>query len=242
LNDSQAVERVAGAHELLDGPLHDEAALAGNLRDLRRVNGLLGGVTLSLRAIASFAAADDRRALRVLDVGTGAADIPIAVRRRWPRGIPAPEFVATDSRPEILAAARRVSPALDDEPGIDLVVADGRALPWPDGAFDVAHVSMVLHHLDPVDAVRLLRELGRVAARGIVLNDLDRQWVYWLGAWLLTRTATRNGLTRNDGPLSVRRGYTVREAGDLLRVAGLRPMSVRRAFFGHRYAISAVQA
>ncbi len=242
MNDSQAVERVAGAHELLDGPLDDEAALAGNLRDLRRVNGLLGGVTLSLRAIASFAAADDRRALRVLDVGTGAADIPIAVRRRWPRGIPAPEFVATDSRPEILAAARRVSPALDDEPGIDLVVADGRALPGPTARSTSPTCRWCCTTSTPSMRCACSASWGAWQhAESCSMTSTDNGST-GSARWLLTRTATRNGLTRNDGPLSVRRGYTVREAGDLLRVAGLRPMSVRRAFFGHRYAIAAVPA
>ena len=39
------MDRRTDATELLDGPLDDPAALAGNLRDLRRVNRWLGGVT-----------------------------------------------------------------------------------------------------------------------------------------------------------------------------------------------------
>src|SRR5262249_25536996 len=148
----------------------------------------------------------------------------------------------TDSRAEILDAAVRIDGTLALTTGITISLADGRALPWPDGTFDIAHASMVLHHLDPPDAVAFLRELRRVAGRGVIVNDLDRQWVYWLGAWLLVHAATRNRYTRNDGPLSVRRGHTVREIGGLLREAGLRPVRVERAVFGHRYAIAAVPA
>ena len=39
-------------------------------------------------------------------------------------------------------------------------------LPFDDGAFDVAHCSLLLHHLDPHDAVRAFRELRRVSTRG----------------------------------------------------------------------------
>jgi hypothetical protein len=238
------MRRLAGAHELLDGPLDDAGALAGNLRDLRRINALLGGTTLSLHALVGFAgrnghAGRDAPPLRILDVGTGGADIPAAVRRRWPRTAPTPLFVAADSRPEVLAAARLVNPGLDGE-GIQLVVADGRALPWPDGAFDVAHASLVLHHLDPPDGIVFLQELARVA-RGVVVNDLDRAGVHWLGAWLIGHLLTRNPLTRHDAPLSVSRAYTVAEMSDLLRRAGLRPIAVRRGFLRHRYAISAVR-
>ena len=52
------------------------------------------------------------------------------------------------------------------------VFADGRSLPYSDASFDVAHASLVLHHLEPADVVALLREMNRVSRRGIVVNDL----------------------------------------------------------------------
>jgi SAM-dependent methyltransferase len=85
----------------------------------------------------------------------------------------------------VLAAARLARPALDRTAGLELGLADGRALPWPDGTFDVAHASMVLHHLDRDDAIAFLRELRRVARSGIVANDLVRGRLNWIGGWLL---------------------------------------------------------
>ncbi len=41
---------------------------------------------------------------------------------------------------------------------------------------------------------RFLRELGRVARIGIVVNDLGRSRITLLGAWLLSRITTRNAL------------------------------------------------
>ena len=38
-------------------------------------------------------------------------------------------------------------------------MADGRGLPFGDDAFDVAHASMVVHHLTRTTAVAFLREL-----------------------------------------------------------------------------------
>ena len=75
-----AMDRHADAVELLDGPLDDPATLAGNLRDLRRINRWLGGVRLSGDAIDALAA--HRDSLTVLDVGTGGADIPMALLAR----------------------------------------------------------------------------------------------------------------------------------------------------------------
>jgi SAM-dependent methyltransferase len=237
------VRRLAGAVELLDGPLDDPAALRGNLRDLRLINRYLGGVELSrwaLTTIADAASLAAGSALRVVDVGAGGADIPLALHRSWHASAATPQFTAVDSRPEVLAAAHEELPGLAGS--VAYVLADGRSLPFDDAAFDVGHASLVLHHLEPVDAVGLLRELARVARLGIVVNDLDRAAAYWLGARLMGAVLTRNPLTRNDAPLSVRRAYTVREMGDLLRVAGMRPVAVRRAVPGYRYAIVAVPA
>jgi hypothetical protein len=108
----------------------------------------------------------------------------------------------------VLDAARLARPALDGVAGLSLRVADGLALPYPDGAFDVAHCSMVVHHLEPTDAVALLREMARVARLGVVVNDLVRGRLFWAGAWVMSHAATRNQLTRNDAPLSVRRAFS----------------------------------
>ena len=237
-----SMRRLANARELLDGDLAEPLVLDGNLRDLRRVNRQFGGARLSVhgvRALVIGCGKADRGALRVLDVGAGSCDIPlalIAAEGPW-RSV---HVTATDSRPEVLAAARRIEPALAARAEIELLVADGRSLPFADDAFDVAHASLVLHHLDPGDALALLRELARVARLGIVVNDLQRGVVNWLGAWLVLHALTRNRFTLHDGPLSVRRAYTRAEMRNLLATAGLRPIEELAAFAGHRWAIAAV--
>ena len=114
-------------------------------------------------------------------------------------------------------------PAVASTAGLELHAGDGRSLPYPDRSFDIAHASLVLHHLAPDDAVALLREMARVARLGIVVNDLDRSRLGLLGAWLVGHLATRNRYTRHDAPLSVRRAYRADEMTALLVEAGLDP-------------------
>ena len=237
------MDRLTGVAELLDGPLDDPAALDANLRDLARINRLTGGTRLSERAIGALDALDGLSGLghvaTILDVGTGAADIPLALlARARVEGRPL-AVTATDSRPEVLAAARRVRPAVDRTAGLELAIADGRALPYPDGAFDVGHASLVLHHLAPDDAMAFLRELRRVARRGIVVNDLVRDRWFWIGGWLLVHGLLMSRYTRHDGPLSIRRAYTRTEVTGLLAAAGLESLATFGGFAGHRVAIAA---
>ncbi len=231
------MRRVTDVDELLDGPLADASVLQGNLRDLRRVNRWLGGVNLSSAAIDLLVG--QRDAMTLLDVGTGAADIPLALiehgrakgRRLTVTGI--------DSRPEVLAAAAVADPRIGTTGELTLQVGDGRALPYPDRSFDIVHTSLVVHHLAPEAARALLREMARVARLGVIVNDLVRGRRAWLGAWLVSHLLTTNRYTRHDAALSVQRAYTVDELTALLAAAGLRVVGSVGGFLGHRVALVA---
>jgi ubiquinone/menaquinone biosynthesis C-methylase UbiE len=229
------VDRLTGVTELLDGALADPAALAANLRDLSFINRTTGGAALSVRAVRMLLPDGGT----VVDVGAGAADIPVRLLADARRRGTHLDVTATDSRQEVLDAALAIRPALRHIPGLTLGLADGLRLPWPDASFDVGHTSMVIHHLEPDDAVVFLAELRRVARRGIVVNDLARGRLAWLGAWLISHTLAASRFTRNDGPLSVRRAYSREEMEVLIRRAGLAPVRAFTGFVGHRYAIVA---
>jgi ubiquinone/menaquinone biosynthesis C-methylase UbiE len=224
--------------EHLDGELDDLGVVAGNLRDLRRFNRLFGGVALSSWGVRRLL--DGATAATLLDVGTGGADIPVALLAEARRRDLDLDVTAVDGRAEVIEAARLARPGLERISGLRLGVVEAGRLPYPDGAFDVAHASLVVHHLDESAAVRFLAELARVSRVGVVVNDLHRGRLAWLGAWLVGHFLTRNRFTRHDAPLSVRRAYRLAELEGLLERAGLEAVDRRVGPFGHRYAVVAV--
>ena len=131
------MDRLTDAQEFLDGPL--DIPLAGNLRDLRRVNRWLGGVSLT----SGRRGAAHRRDLTLLDVGTGGAVFPSGSSREAARSGRRLHVVGTDSFAAAAIAA----------PGVTRVEGDARgrrrSRVSTDDAFDVVHASMVLHHLEP---------------------------------------------------------------------------------------------
>ena len=210
--------RAAGG-ELMDLPDQDPRQLERSLADLRGVNRWLGGTRVVLGHLLPMMRRVGRPC-RVLDVATGSADIPVAIARAARRQGLRVSVVATDNHATTLAAARR---AVAADPEVSVARADALALPFADDEFDFALCSTALHHFDDRDdAVQVLRELGRVASRGVVVNDLARSRVALAGARLLAATVWRaHPVTRHDGPLSVRRAFTARELGELAREAGL---------------------
>src|SRR5262245_38428802 len=161
------------------------------------LNRLSGGVALSRWGVNRLLDGTAEPAT-VIDVGTGGADIPVALLADsvW-RGRTL-EITAVDSRAEVLNAARVARPVLDRIQRLRLALADAERLPYQNETFDVGHASLVIHHFDEDAAVRVLAELGRVSRRGVVVNDLHRGQLGLLGAWLAGRFLARNHYTRHD--------------------------------------------
>ncbi len=207
------------AEELLDRTGHDPAELAANLRDIRTVNRLAGGIATVLRHLPGLLChVPDDRPVEILDLATGCGDIPLSLATWANRQGRRLQLTVTDRSPEILAEARRT---LAGVPGVIFTGCDARAVPMPERSFDVVLCSLSLHHFAPSEAVQVLREMDRLARAGFILNDIRRCLAGFVAAWGASRVATRNRLTRHDMPLSVLRAYTPDELQALLRQAGI---------------------
>ena len=205
-------------HELLDDPAADDDAVVRSLRNVARANVLFGGHA-AVRAGLGMLLRHVRGTITVLDVGTGAADIPRMARAWGARhGLVIQAFGLERHR----AAAR-----LARDTGLPLVVACGSALPVRDGGVDIVVLSQVLHHLDQASSIAFLEAAGRAARRGVVVAELGRSRVAAAGFRLAGRVLGFDRHTRDDGATSLRRGYSAAELEQLIRRAGGAPQ-VRR--------------
>jgi SAM-dependent methyltransferase len=207
----------------MDRPVDAPDELEGNLADIAFANRWLGGVAPVTREIRRVGART------VLDIGSGAGDVPHAlVRDGRRRGIDV-RVTCLDRSAEMLAIARRRT---GGDERLTFVQGEGERLPFDDASFDVVTCTLALHHFEPVPARELLHEMRRVARITPIVADLTRSTLAYAATWLYARAASRNRLTRHDAPLSVRRAYAPDEAVALARDAGWRAPSVRReAFF-----------
>jgi len=218
--------REASRIELMDHLDASPAELARSLTDIARLN-RIGATQTILRHVAPFLARQRTgETLRILDVGTGAADIPLALARWARRRGHRVRVVALEVHPAIL---RYAAQAVDGTPEVRLVAGDALEPPIRPGSVDVALCSLVLHHLPEEAVVALFRRLAELVRLGFVVSDFRRGRLAWAAVWLVTRAVSRNRMTRHDGPLSVRRAYTPVELARLATCAELRDMRWHRA-------------
>jgi ubiquinone/menaquinone biosynthesis C-methylase UbiE len=98
--------------------------------------------------------------VRVLDVATGTAMIPLQVTRRAP-GIS--HVVGLDITPAMLAYGQENIRSADQSARIRLVCGSGMTMPFGPGAFDVVTCGLGMHHMQ---ADQLVRQMRRVLSPG----------------------------------------------------------------------------
>ncbi len=202
--------------ELMDDPVVDREELEGALDGLAMVNSLLGGNRTSIDGVERLVE-PGRLALSVLDVGSGGGDFSRRLSH-WAnrQGI---DLYAKgiDLSTQATRYARWRSRAYRDlefEARDFFDVAD-------DSCFDIVHASLMLHHMSDEEAVQGLRKMYDISRLGVVINDLHRHPIGYLGSLVILRILSRNRLVRHDGPVSVLRGFKKDELQDLVKRAGL---------------------
>ncbi|MGH7466527.1 MAG: methyltransferase domain-containing protein [Longimicrobiales bacterium] len=219
------LRRVLQAQELLDLHQPNTRLLGQSLAHVAQVNRWLGG---DRSVLVTLNATRKDGPLELLDVGTGSAALPRRIVR-WARRRNLPIRVcATDINPQILALARE---ACRNYPEIDVQEANALRLPYSNGAFTHALLTLTLHHFEVAQQTAVLHELVRVSRCAVIISELERCWPNYLGARLLAATWWRNNpITRHDGPLSVLRAFTPAELRAAAQKAGV-PGPVQRHFF-----------
>ncbi len=195
--------------EIMDQPGLDAEQHRQALRGLARINWLSGSDRILWQPIRRLALHKHGQPLRVLDLATGAGDVPIRLHQRASRAGLAITFAGADICPTAIEHAR--AQAQQRGADIDFFCIDTLSAALP-ADYDVLTCSLFLHHLDRGPALDLLARMGRAARRMVLINDLVRSPLgYWL-AWLGTRVLTTSAIVHVDGPLSVRAAFTIAEA------------------------------
>jgi 2-polyprenyl-3-methyl-5-hydroxy-6-metoxy-1,4-benzoquinol methylase len=216
----------ATATEFLDRPDCDPALAAASYRFMEMVNRRFGGIRMVRRFLATEGARRHAGGpLRVLDIGSGSCDIPLAVSR-WARAHDIPLHVTCLEIAGHTVDIAREQLTRAGNPAVQLLQEDAFTH-QPAEPYDCAVASMCFHHFSDAQILTLLQRLRGFVLNSVLVNDLRRSRLAYLAARLLL-AGTPPGV-RHDALLSIRRGFQISELSALLRQLGNVTVSVESA-------------
>ena len=183
--------------------------------EMRVIHRVFGELRALKKTLVAEIFANNADHVSILDVGAGSGELLRLLRK---------ELAA---KKIFLAGAELNSDAAASikKLGSDSLQADAMRLPFDDDSFDYVYCSLFLHHLDDEPAIKMLREMSRVARKKIFVVDLNRSPLAYyfykiVGSLFLQR------FTVEDGALSILRSRPPAELLDLAEQADLKDASV----------------
>jgi len=195
--------------ELMDDPSCSEEMLLRTVRQFASVNRLVSRYrTILKRWVLTDMLNEPQRTYHLVDMGAGGCDIDAWLLGTAGRMGLKLRITACDLDPRIADYARRKYGHIQ---GITIREHDLLRDHF-DQPVDYVFANHFLHHLEKSDLIRLLRHWQPLVHRRMVLSDLERHPLAYLGFSVFS-LAYRNSFTRPDGLTSIRRGF---KTGELL--------------------------
>lgn len=214
--------------EYFDQPNLPVAERVAAFRDLDRINHLFQFTHPFASNLPSWLGESRCRQLEILDVGAGSGLLAEklstwAGQRGWDW-----RFTNLDANP--------LPPGKDDR--IRSLSGSALKLPFEDGSFDLVVASQMTHHLNDAEVVQHWREAWRVTRDAIFICDLHRNAGLYLMLWLVLHLMGTSRELREDGLISVKRGFRRREWRALAGQAGVANAHVW-LYYGTRIVLQA---
>lgn len=192
--------------------------LKKTLRDLERINALLGGNRITKNGIKRLLPIRSKKEyLRIVDIGCGNG----AILRRiadWGRKEKLKfRLIGLDANSHAIKIAEGLSM---DYPEIHYQNLNIFSDEFRQMKFDIILCTLTLHHFKDKEIKKLMHQLCKQAQLGIVINDLHRsRWAYFLFK-LFCKAFVNNEIARKDGLISILRGF---KKNEIEEYAGLLP-------------------
>lgn len=177
------------------------------LRELNIINKYLGGNSTSIKGLRKIInKISDKNELKILDVGSGGTNLFYNFKNKSKIDIHA---ISIDLNIRTCKFTKK------EYHGFDVVCSDALILPIKNRSVDIVHVSLFLHHFKEKEIEYLINSFLEKANYGIIINDLQRSVFAFAGIKLLTMLFSKSEFVKNDGPISVMRGF---RKSELLRM------------------------
>ncbi len=209
--------------EILDSENIPFADIMQNMKELNRVNTLLGGHAITITGLTKIVSQHKKKqTITVCEIGCGGGDNLSAIEKWCAKNNMAVTFIGIDIKQECIDFAKQQYPAL----ACRWMVSDYKNVSFNDSKPDIIFSSLFCHHFNEQDLIFMLGWMKQHATTGFFINDLHRHWLAYYSIKIITQIFSHSYLVKNDAPLSVARGFKKEEWRKMLTSAGIQHYSV----------------
>jgi 2-polyprenyl-3-methyl-5-hydroxy-6-metoxy-1,4-benzoquinol methylase len=218
--------------EMIDVPDISKELLFQNLHELDILNRKFGGHAITLQGIKKLVT-DHNKIYHIADLGCGSGDT-LKYIARWAKkyGYKV-RLTGIDMNANAIEYLTHHCKSYTE---INGVVGNYQQYLNNAKTVDIIHCSLFCHHLRDEEIVELFQWSRDNAITGFIINDLQRNWLAYHSAYIFTRLLNGSILSKNDGPISVLRGFKQYELRALLEKTGIEHYSIKR-IWGFRWLV-----
>ena len=190
--------------EIMDDWQGDSKELECVLKDINRVNRILGGNSITVNAVIRLIKEHPKESYTILDMGCAEGnmlrELAMAARKQDINL----NLIGIDLNGDALALARNASV---DFPEITFQQKDILSADFSELGCDIVMTTLTMHHFQNSEILNFVKQFTRLASIGVVINDLHRSALayYLFKGFSLIFIKTK--VAKIDGLTSIRKGF-----------------------------------
>jgi len=203
--------------ELLDNddiPFED---IRQNMQELNTINRLLGGHHISLTGVRKLLAPSAKKNIHICEIGSGGGDNIKAIADYCRKHNIEARFTGIDIKQACTTFAGQQYPELP----VNWISSDYADVTFANDKPDIIFCSLFCHHFPETSLHSMLRWMKLNSSTGFFINDLHRHPLAYYSIKGITKIFSKSYLVKHDAPLSVARGFKMKEWKTIFEAAGI---------------------
>ena len=198
--------------EIMDDWQGDSQELEVVLKDIDRVNRVLGGNSITVNAVINLIQEHSKKSYTIMDMGCAGGnmlrELAMAARKQDIKL----NLIGIDLNSDALTIARKAS---IDFPEITFHQKDILNADFSKFGCDIVMTTLTMHHFQNSEILNFVKQFTKLASIGVVINDLHRSALayYLFKGFSLIFIKTK--VARIDGLTSIRKSFLKSDLMDL---------------------------
>lgn len=216
----------SNAPELMDNPELPTAELIPALNDITKVNKLLNGNLITVKAIEKlFREYPEKKEWRIVDFGCGDGQMLRRVARYFKNHSNTIDLLGVDLNAKSIRLGESLSQGYDN-----ITFEQRNILEVNEKEFDcdILLCTLTMHHFNDKEIVRFMEKFQKLAGTAIVVNDLERSPLSYQLFRVFSRIFMKSTIAKHDGRISIARSFKRKDLEAYAQELGLKKYSITK--------------